>query len=377
MTRRTIIRTTYETKQSDLGSEECGRVEVLTGADFSEVRARHRRGETVGPLPYGVQGLEQRGIRLTQHRGGKSETLSKFEQVTRARTGMHWAIPLRAAPTLSGCNAMMTIFEDYGSLTAIAKTKHLLPFSRVPLIVISCWWAEAAMTATARELTRLRRLLEGVDLVVYFSQNQRAIFSDLLDVPVERQLAVTFGVDTDFYAPEAVERDLDVVSVGRDGGRDFGSLIDAAARADFSVTMATSEPALAGLAIPPNITNLGWVDHSTYRNMLRRAKIVVVPTHDVAYPSGQSVVLEAMACGCAVVVSDTPAMSDYATAGANCLVTPVGDSQALRGQIETLLADPQQRERLGQQARTDAISRFTDRDMWGPIFTEGKSRGFW
>lgn len=63
--------------------------------------------------------------------------------------------------------------------------------------------------------------------------------------------------------------------------------------------------------------------------------------------------LEAMACGLAVVVSDTsPGPLEYVDDGVTGLVVPVDDARALAGALERLMSDPDLRRRLGTAART-------------------------
>ena len=76
---------------------------------------------------------------------------------------------------------------------------------------------------------------------------------------------------------------------------------------------------------------------------------------------GQSLaVLEAMACGCAVVVSDIPANRELVTDGVNGLVVPLGDVDALREAIERLVGDAGLRRRIAAAAREDALGH-----SWG------------
>ncbi|WP_416375659.1 glycosyltransferase [Neomicrococcus lactis] len=62
---------------------------------------------------------------------------------------------------------------------------------------------------------------------------------------------------------------------------------------------------------PPNVRIHAPVTIDAHRSNLRRAELVVVPTHELQYPTGQSVLLESMACGTATAVTDTPAMREY------------------------------------------------------------------
>lgn len=61
-------------------------------------------------------------------------------------------------------------------------------------------------------------------------------------------------------------------------------------------------------------------------------------------------VLEAMACGRAVVCTDTPCNSDFAKDNYNCIRVPVDDHVAMRNAIDALIADPMLRQRLSDNA---------------------------
>lgn len=70
-------------------------------------------------------------------------------------------------------------------------------------------------------------------------------------------------------------------------------------------------------------------------------------------------VLEAMALGAPVVVSDAPALVDVVEGGRGGLVVPVGDAAALAAAVERLLDDRALAAALAQQARQIFADRFT------------------
>ena len=64
-----------------------------------------------------------------------------------------------------------------------------------------------------------------------------------------------------------------------------------------------------------------------------------------------SALVEALASGLAVVVSDLPGQLEAVRQGENGLVTPQEDVEALAGALETLAASEEERRRLGRAAR--------------------------
>jgi glycosyltransferase involved in cell wall biosynthesis len=62
-----------------------------------------------------------------------------------------------------------------------------------------------------------------------------------------------------------------------------------------------------------------------------------------------------MACGLPVVAPEGTGAAEIVTAGENGLLVPPGDSDALAAALSRLLADGDERERLGVSAREFAV----------------------
>jgi glycosyltransferase involved in cell wall biosynthesis len=69
--------------------------------------------------------------------------------------------------------------------------------------------------------------------------------------------------------------------------------------------------------------------------------------------------IEAMASGLPDVTTATCGMKDVIHSGENGLLVPIRSPEAVANAVETLLADPALRERLGRRARRDALERYT------------------
>jgi glycosyltransferase involved in cell wall biosynthesis len=112
---------------------------------------------------------------------------------------------------------------------------------------------------------------------------------------------------------------------------------------------------------------LGMVERPAYRDLTARARVVVVPTHVLAYPSGQSVLLESMAMAKCCVVTDTSAIRDYVADGRTGLLAAAHSPGDLRQAIERATSDPSLRRRIGVSARKAVENEFNVDVMWAGV----------
>jgi len=99
---------------------------------------------------------------------------------------------------------------------------------------------------------------------------------------------------------------------------------------------------------------LGFVPHEELVRLQSRAAVVVLPSHSEGLPV---CLLEAMACGRAVVATSVGGIPDVVEDGVSGLLVEPGDVEGLRAALERLLSDPALRRRLGQAARTRIVDR--------------------
>ena len=158
------------------------------------------------------------------------------------------------------------------------------------------------------------------------------------------------------------------MAVGNDPGRDFETFVAAIAEIDYPVKIACRRERLAGVDIPANVEVLGEVDHLRYRELLYGAAVVVIPTRPaVLYPTGQTVLLNAMSCQRPTVVTATAAMADYVRHGENTWAVTGEDPVALRDGIEQLLRDEARAAKLADGGRRDVMRVFNAETMWASI----------
>jgi glycosyltransferase involved in cell wall biosynthesis len=316
------------------------------------------------PLPYRIDHLVAGGLRL------------HYTDVTRRRGWRRLHDPLAQtialAPDLVRHPAVLALFESSAHPYGLIRSR--LPVARRPaFMVLSCWLAEALASADPRRLRRYRRIYATVDRLYAFSRNQVPLLRDALDLPAERVRPLTFGVDHQEMQPSQQSPSGPFLAVGRDRGRDWPTLFAALGKAGVSAQVLCRPADIAGLAVPPNVEILGVVDRARYRTLLQQAKGVLVSTQVLSYPSGQSVMLEAMACARPVVVTDTPALVEYVDPGRTALTVPPRDTDAWVDAVRALERGEVDGEALGRAARRSIESSFTAAAMWATVAADLRS----
>jgi glycosyltransferase involved in cell wall biosynthesis len=322
-------------------------------------------------LPYALDLLDSDRIELCWSDAAKRPPWSRraVRRLVRPleRFGAPFVDVLISRRGLACADVVLAMFESQANSLALLRALRVSPFTRPRLVVVSCWLAELAPLFSPARRALYRFAYRGVDCVAYFSRNQATVYRDVLRLPAERLSYVPFGVDDHFFSPREDAEDVDVLAVGRDRGRDWATFFEAVRGTGLTVKIACRLDDLAGLTVPENVNVLGLVDREVYRDLTACARVVVVPTRVLAYPTGQSVVLESMAMAKCCVVTDTPAMHDYVVDGQTALLVSPQDPRALRDAIERAVSDPSLRREIGAAAREAVEQEFNVEAMWARV----------
>jgi glycosyltransferase involved in cell wall biosynthesis len=179
---------------------------------------------------------------------------------------------------------------------------------------------------------------------------------------------VHYGVDTTMFAPSGragSTDDLQVLAVGRLlEVKGFRYLIEAVARVDgVRLTIAGDGPLRSELEETARreaakVTFAGDVQHKAIPGLLARADAVAVPcvTGSAGNVDGlPNALLEALSAGRPVIASAIGGIPEVVRDGANGLLTPEKDVQALASALTELRDRPELREQLGKEARRRAV----------------------
>lgn len=319
------------------------------------------RGSAATEFFYGAIELARQGHAIThfevdpEFRDGWSERL----------LGRLW--PSSARPVKMTAATVTQVFRHAGELNradCLVATGGNIAFAlaalarvgiiRKPIVGIQCGVLHFQHGTARRRISAalLRRMHTQL-----FGDAELEPMRRFFALPAEAISINLFGVDTRFWRPDpAVKRDL-VFAIGNDSRRDFHTLLAAAAHTPAPVHIVTKLPLPAPL--PANVTHHRGSWHGTelsderIRELYQRARAVIVPLHPSNQPSGQSVALQAMACGCPVILTDTEGLwsRTQMRAGENVVLIPPGDSGELAARVRQIIDDEAFAEQLGRAGR--------------------------
>ena len=111
-----------------------------------------------------------------------------------------------------------------------------------------------------------------------------------------------------------------------------------------------------------DVTFLGHVNN--IRELWSRAHIAILPSRREGLPLS---LLEAAACGRAIIATNVPGCREVARQGVNALVVPPEDPLALADAIQVLAANSELRRRLGHAGRQIVEAEFSSERIGSEI----------
>lgn len=257
-------------------------------------------------------------------------------------------------PALRGADAVVVTIPGIAFSLAIWQSLGVvkLPCS---FIAIHCGLFNYPQQGVRRWVSR--RLFRQMHTQL-FGAGELEAMQECFQIPSERIQVNCFGVDEKFWVPAQNEvKDSYILAVGNDSRRDYHLLIRAAERIDKKIKLLTRRELPSNLPANVEVLHGSWhtreVSDEELRDLYRRAFCVAVLLTDSIQPSGQSVTLQAMACGTPVILTRTKGLWDRNELqhGENILFTEVGNVQDFADTAMMLSHDPEMRENLSRAGR--------------------------
>jgi len=232
-----------------------------------------------------------------------------------------------------------------------------------------------------------RRLVPFIDRYIPVSADLDRWLADVVRIPRERIQFIKNGVDTERFAPGGApaadvpfaEDDIVIGTVARvQDVKNHRGLIDAFAQLRARLVRKDAElaqrvklaivgdgpllPAVVEQVETLGLENAIWLPgaRSDIGALLQTFDVFALPSLAEGTPVSM---LEAMACGLPVVASNVGGIPEVIADGAQGLLVPVGDVDALERAMARYVADPALRARHGKAARARVEERFSMRAM--------------
>lgn len=306
------------------------------------------------PAAAQVDGVSIERLPVLRRRADRSNT---FEMLTFLVSAL-WRFRRRRAGNYDG---MIAFFSVPSGIVAWQIHRHSpgtpyllsLRGGDVPGLTPEVSWIHRLISPVRRRVLRASR-------AVVANAPALALLAERADgVPVA---IVPNGVDTDFYRPGergVTTPTLRVLFVGRfHRQKNLFTLLscfsDACKRLPMELIMVGDGPQrgalkahAAALGCGDKVVWTGWLDKSELRATYRSCDIFVNPS---LYEGMPNTVLEAMACGLAVVVSDIGGNDQLVDDGRTGLLFKLSEPERLTEAILRLAQDAQLRSQLGRNA---------------------------
>jgi glycosyltransferase involved in cell wall biosynthesis len=305
---------------------------------------------------------------IETHRNGS--TLVKVGAFAAGLVHFGWAL-LRRRPDVVHLH-----MGAYGSFVRKAMLVWIAAAAGVPAIVhvhgsdFDIWHDRLPRPLRAVIRATLHRAAVVVALGDRWADRLRAIAPRVSVVTVPNAVRVPPAPRTRGRGP------LHVVFLGEIGERKGAfTLLDAWAKlaaepdvlAGARLTMAgdreieRAERRIEELGITGSAAVSSWLSPEQVAELLSGADIFVLPSRNEGQPMA---LLEAMANGMAVVVSDVGGIPEMVEDGRSGLLVPPDDPDALAAALRRLLSDVDLRELLGAAARERVLDRFDINVVW-------------
>lgn len=264
-------------------------------------------------------------------------------------------------------------------LYSVARHFLLFPWTRRPLIAVDLVLRRPETMAYHVKAWARRLFLGQVDHFIHYFRDLSG-YTRYFGVEPSRSSYVPFKVNNAHLSVDPDEVAEDYVLAAGQALRDYDTFIRAVAELPYPAAIPRfSFDGFEGKGpafrwnesnLPKNLTILPDTgSRSDLVRYLARAKVVVIPTQSKSLcASGLSTYLDAMHLGKCVVISEGPGASDLLTDQA--ILVPPHDPNALRSAIVRVWEDDALRQRTADAGRTYARSLGGEKELLSRVLTE-------
>jgi glycosyltransferase involved in cell wall biosynthesis len=261
-----------------------------------------------------------------------------------------WQQSRTAVKTVQG--GIITVLPQLTTLVGIQKA---LLHKNFPLI--SWWFNTNLYTGYKHALTRTA--LQSVDRFIVHNTAEREAYSRWYNLPIDRFEFVPMQIPI-FPLTETEDTETPFILALGSAYRDYALFFEVVSRLGFRTIVIAGPRALEGLTIPPNVETPFGLKKTEIHSLMQRARFVVLPMVETGIVAGTVTLVEALAFGCPLIVSNRRGVEDYIQHNITGHLVQPGSLTELTNAIHTMWHNEALRDRLRQQSRQYAINHLSD-----------------
>ena len=213
--------------------------------------------------------------------------------------------------------------------------------------------------STGKKRVLFTKLQREFDTIFVYARTQYDTAKNELGIDEKRLRLIPFHADDTFYKPfpNTQTNPCQISAAGLEW-RDYPTLLKAVGQLppETVVKLAAASPwskhtnETEKIAMPPNVSARRY-EYNELRDLYASSAVVAVPLYENDFQAGVTTLLEAMAMGKPVVVTQTTGQTDVVTNNENGLTVAPGDVNGWVDALTRLQNDALLRERLGKAAQ--------------------------
>jgi glycosyltransferase involved in cell wall biosynthesis len=256
----------------------------------------------------------------------------------------------------------LVTFESDLSCYLVGLLQRLPGFRGPRHVIVQFITRERDDSLRGRMHTAIGRLCLGsVHRLVCSARAEIEYYGEVFGWPAEKFAFVPFHTDDRLLNSPAADGSGDYIIAAGRSYRDYATLVAAVAGTGIRTVIVCGRSGPGVDPLPPEVEVVAEIPFEDLVERMRRARLVVLPLQPRRISIGQSVLLQAMALGQAVITTRTAGTADYLDEGRTGLFVPPSDPGALREAIRRVYENADMRASLGQRARAAIASRHRPR----------------
>jgi len=248
---------------------------------------------------------------------------------------------------------------EAGIASFIVSLIQTLSFQRTPKhVILQFIMREKEGTWSSKvKYLFMRACFSSLHMAICSSSREVAYYGNVFGWNPGKARFVPFHTDPKLLDdPQDATEDF-IFSGGR-SYRDYDTLLVAVAGTSIPTVIVSSGTYRPTMDLPPNVTIMRDLPMDDFNRLLGRCRLFVLPLQEKEISTGQSVLLQAMAMGKAVVATKTSGTVDYIEDGVDGHLVAPHDPENLRQRITRLFGDDEMIARLGANAKKSAREKY-------------------